>query len=104
MERHDVRRRFILEYIRNCPVRGETHVNVLHAAFVDAYVEKAKAPFASMHYGAHKCPALGRDLSRMHKEGLLIRKRVGLLAMAGMGFPNWVWCYELAPHLKYLPK
>lgn len=69
--------------------------NVLDRYFVDGYLEATKAPFAAMPYGADKCPQLGRDLSRMYKEGILKRARCGIEGMSGMGFPKWVWIYKL---------
>jgi len=80
----DQRRRFILAYLRS----HNEHVSIVNADFVLSYIEAAKPAFAIMPYGAHKCPALGRDLARMQREGSLQRKRVGIRDMAGQGIPE----------------
>ena len=91
MKTWDERRRFIIRYLSE----NRGHVDVLNAAFVDCYLEATSSKFYPMPYGAHKCPQLGRDLSRMEREGTLSRKRTGISGMRGQGFPAWVWCYEL---------
>jgi hypothetical protein len=69
--------------------------DVLNSDFVEDYVEATNARQAIQPYGAAKCPQLGRDLSAMKRAGILKRHRVGIQGMAGMGFPRWVWSYEL---------
>lgn len=69
--------------------------DVLNSDFVDDYIEATKARHAVQPYGAATCPQLGRDLSAMKRAGVLKRHRVGLQGMGGMGFPRWVWSYEL---------
>jgi hypothetical protein len=72
--------------------------DVTHAYFVRAYIENCKPPrIGWMPYGAHKVPQLGRDLSEMHKRGLLSRYVAGLGDMRSMGFPSWVYVYRLTP-------
>lgn len=73
-------------------------VNVLDAAFVDAYIAATGARAQLMHYGASRCPTLGRDLSKLHANGRLVRYRVALPSdlCESMGFPRWVYSYELA--------
>lgn len=72
-------------------------VDVLNSKFVDDYIDATKARFDAMPYGAHKCPQLSKDLSRMLKEGWVTRSRVGMGPGAGnQGFPNWVYVYQLS--------
>lgn len=81
-------------------------VDVLNANFVQDYLEFCGegTPFYPMPYGAHKVPQLGRDLSRMFRESSLTRTRIGLDNMAGMGFPNWVYNYRIAPRWKEIAR
>lgn len=82
---------WILDWIQK---NGNQPVDVLNQKFSDDYLEKTKANFSAMFYGAHKCSQLGRDLSAMKKSGLLERFRVGI-PMAGWGFPKWVYSYSV---------
>lgn len=86
------RAEFIKDYLRN---DGRGGVNILDSDFVDAYAEATGAKLRYVAYGAHKCAMLSRDLQRMKKEKKLIRHREGLWNMAGMGFPRWVFVYDL---------
>lgn len=72
-------------------------VSVLDSNLVDWYAVKTGARVRLQMFGAHGCPALGRDLAAMHKAGLLTRKRVGISGrdIGGAGWPKWVWCYDL---------
>ena len=74
----------------------EGHLDVVNQAAVNDYVDTTGAPCSVMPYGAAKCPLMGRDLAGMAEAGLLVRHRTGLQGMAGMGFPRWVWSYQLA--------
>jgi hypothetical protein len=87
-DRHD----WIAKKLTEMPGRS---VDVVNSDFVDAYVEATGARHAVQPYGAAKCPQLGRDLSAMKRAGTLKRFRCGLQGMGGMGFPRWVWVYEL---------
>lgn len=69
--------------------------NVLDQDFVDSYVEATKAPSQFMLWGADRCPQLGKDLSYLHKQCVLMRVRTGIQGLAGQGFPKWVWSYRL---------
>jgi hypothetical protein len=91
------RRRWIIKWLRAQP--EGSWADVLNAHFVDAYLEEFKPRFAEMPFGAHKCPQLGRDLTRMHREGTLTRSTSGISGMAGMGFPRWVYTYKLSPYM-----
>lgn len=77
-------------------LRGTKWVDVLHQAFVDAYIQATGAPARTMPYGADKCAQLGRDLSAMEADGVLDRTRSSITGLAGQGFPKWVWSYRLA--------
>lgn len=70
-------------------------VDVLNADFVQDYILATDASFRVQMYGAHKCPQLGRDLSRLAAQRRLKRARTPIEGMAGMGFPTWVWSYRL---------
>lgn len=76
-------------------LKQHVHVDVLNQEAVDAYVRETGAPVVIMPFGANKCAQFGRDLSRMHSEGLLKRYAAGLTGMSGMGFPRWVYSYQL---------
>lgn len=69
--------------------------DILDSDFVIAYAEHCNAKVMIYFYGAPGCPQLGRDLSAMHKAGILERTAIGLHGMAGMGFPRWVYVYKL---------
>jgi hypothetical protein len=99
--RFDYRRRWILEWLRAEKSRGASATcDVLNQDFSDKYLVATGAKCMPTAFGAHKCPQLGRDLSRMNAEGSLVRKRVSICGMAGQGFPKWAWVYELAQHLQ----
>ncbi|HEX5426544.1 MAG TPA: hypothetical protein VFW94_23555 [Candidatus Acidoferrales bacterium] len=93
----DARRRWLIAYLRDHK-RGD----VLNANFVDEYLKATGASFYPMSFGAHRCPALGRDLARMYTEGTLARKRIGIYGLSGKGFPRWVYVYELSDFLAVL--
>lgn len=69
-------------------------INILHAAFVEEYIEATGASWSPTVYGAHKCPMLGRDLSALHRQGRLTRWRMGV-GGSESGFPKWVFEYEI---------
>lgn len=75
--------------------RVNHNVNVLDRYFVDDYIAVTGAAFGCMPYGANICPQLGRDLSALYKAGRLCRYVSGLTGMGGMGFPRWVYVYQL---------
>lgn len=95
------RYRWIEEYMHLQAKRlGEikyVRVNILDAYFVNDYIEATGADCVGMPFGADKCKQLGRDLARMFHTGRLLRHADGLWNMAGMGFPRWVYTYQL-PH------
>lgn len=84
------RRAFILEYLAQNPPA----VTVVDQEFVDAYVAATRAKSMTHIIGAPSCAMLGEDLRRLHREGDLERRRVGLSGM-GPGWPTWVWSYTL---------
>lgn len=67
--------------------------NVLHAEFVDRYIEVTGASFTPTMFGSFKCPLLGKDFLELYKRGLVQRTRVSLPG-AGIGFPSWCYCYD----------
>ena len=75
------------------PIRSG--VDVLDSAFVDAYADKTGAQVFIQPFGANTCRQLGRDLSKMYKNGLLERGRIGLGFNWQHGFPKWVYSYHL---------
>lgn len=96
MKPYAERELFILNYLRERGRSSMGGVDVLNAEFVNAYVAFSGAGVALMPYGAHKCPTLGRDLSRMHRERRLRRFSIGLPGFGRHeGFPKWVWNYTL---------
>lgn len=87
------RRTWILEYLR---LNASPAVDVLDSDFVDAYIEATGVSFTPTSIGAHRCSALGSDLSQLFAEGKLDRYTVSLKGDAWMpGFPRWVYSYEL---------
>ena len=86
------RHEWILNWIKNY---GEP-VDVLNTYFVDAYIKATKANYSVRMYGANYCPQLGGDLLAMTKACLLKRRRTGIQGFGAMGFPRWVWSYEIA--------
>lgn len=84
---------WILAYLRaRHPLSS---VNVLDRYFSDAYIRATEAKFEATMLGANKCTQLGRDLAAMHRAGMLRRRTAGIEGFAGMGFPRWVWDYQL---------
>lgn len=73
---------------------SETPLGILDSSFVDEYLAVTGVPFTPMAYGAHRCPTLGRDLSAMHRKGLLARESIGVPA-GYSGMPTWVYEYEV---------
>lgn len=74
-------------------------VDVLNREFVAMYAAATGASVQAMNFGADRCRTLGADLGALHKEGKLVRHRLGIegLRGMGMGFPTWVWSYQLPP-------
>lgn len=96
----DQRRRWVIDWLKAARARGRVGaVDVLNQDFSDAYLAVTGARCMRVAFGAHKCSQLGRDLSRMYREGSLVRKRVGIRGFAGQGFPRWAWVYELSEAL-----
>lgn len=89
------REQWILDWMdSNCLV-GES-VDVLYSRFVWDYVEATNATHSIPMFGAPKCKQLGKDLSNLHRNGLLKRTTTGLSpGDASMGFPKWVYSYRL---------
>lgn len=89
------RREWIVEHLTKMTSNGfGSAVDVLDDQFVTAYIAVTGATHQVMAFGAPRCPPLGRDLTAMHRLGLLARFRVGIRG-AERGFPRWVWVYEL---------
>lgn len=91
MNRED-RHQWIREYLK----ANRGGVNTLDAEFVDAYAEATGAKLEYTPYGANRCQLLGRDLKAMTDGWQLKRHRVPIpYDLRGLGFPLWVWEYEL---------
>lgn len=88
------RQQFILDYLRERAAFYSATVDVLDSEFVDAYTATTSAPHDVMPYGANRCKMLGRDLSALHKAGLLDREVNGIFA-GEWGMPRWVYTYSL---------
>jgi len=82
---------WVMEYVQR-----HGHVDVLNVHFVDAYIERfTPRKVIYQPYGAHKVPEIGRLLSNMFRANMLDRFPMGLQYLCGMGFPRWVYCYNL---------
>jgi hypothetical protein len=68
-------------------------VDVLNESFVDAYVESFGVTIVVRFWCANKCEDLGRQLSRMYKEGLLFRS---IITIGVYDLPKWVYVYSLS--------
>lgn len=90
------RYKWLKEYISQKPYG----VDILDAEFVQEYINATNAQYRVTIYGAFKCAQLGRDLAAMHHDYVLKRNRVGIEGMGGMGFPTWVWNYQVHPAFK----
>jgi predicted metal-dependent phosphotriesterase family hydrolase len=85
---------WIADYLSARSTPSTPHsVDILDAAFVDAYTVATGAKSIVHFYGADTCKQLGRDLSKMHALGKLTRCRVGISA-GYSGMPKWVWSYQ----------
>ena len=62
---------------------------------MDAYIAKFNPKHIVMPWGANKCSELSRLLSSLYNQGILKRNTVGIPYSVGVGFPKWVYCYEL---------
>jgi hypothetical protein len=88
---------WIEQYLRE-NAHGPTspcHVDILNRHFVESYIESTGSRYQETMYGAPKCKPLGGDLAKMVKAYRLKRNRTGIEGMGGMGFPSWVWSYQL---------
>lgn len=88
--RHD----WIENYIEDKP----GGVDILDAAFVQAYIDATDANYTPTMWGAHKCVRLSRDLAQMHRDGMLIRSRVNLGSAWVDGYPRSLWHYDIPEH------
>lgn len=78
--------------IDNIPECG---VDILHADFVDKFIDRFKPAFHAVNWGAYKCPSLNRLLARMYKKSILRRSIIGLGLNWQPGFPKWVYVYSV---------
>lgn len=83
-----------IEWIVNYMKENEPHVDIMNAAFVDAYIEEFNPRHAIMIYGANKCKEISRVLKSGYDMEIFRRGRIGLNAHL-TGFPNWVYVYSL---------
>ena len=71
-------------------------VDMLNQPFVDAYIKEFNPKHVVMPWGANKCKELSVLLSDLYSQGILKRSTVGIpYSTAGLGFPKWIYCYEL---------
>jgi len=91
------REEWILNYLKVRSANGTRYfVDMVHSSFVDDYAEATEAKLGYVMIGAHKCPQLGEDLSRMFRKDLLRRHVSGIYGMGKYsGFPTWVYSYSL---------
>lgn len=90
----EARYKWLMEYLSQPAQRGGK--DILDADFVTDYAEATGAKVEYTPYGANRCPQLARDLKAMHDQYLLKRTRAGIpYDMRGMGFPLWVWNYQV---------
>lgn len=88
------RRTWLLQAIAN---EQGGRVDVLNSDFVVDYAEYTGSKAAVQFFGAPRCPQLGADLGRMHREGYVKRATVGIGdGLSGQGFPKWVYSYRLS--------
>ena len=86
----DLKRKFIYDYLEKNKI-----CSMLDQKFVDEYIEKFNPKSVRYtNYGANKCKELSLILSTMYRDGDLTRNVVGLREL-GMGFPKWIYVYEL---------
>ena len=100
------REQWILEYLWAKSLHGRItrdFIDVLNAAFVDAYSEECKVEQRLSFVGAGWCSTLGGDLLRLYRDGLLERYRTGIEG-TGRGFPKWVYVYYLPDFGPHLPR
>lgn len=70
------------------------HVDVLNSKLVDSYILQFGMTFRAVIYGANKCPQLGKDLSKLHRFGILDRSSIGITSSYEDGWPKWVYSYK----------
>lgn len=93
----DKKRRAILEWLKLYQ-----RIDVCTTDAVDFFVKRTGATYYLMTLGASRCPLLSRTLGQMYQDNILNRHASGLEGFAGMGFPRWVYVYELTGYGKYL--
>lgn len=76
-------------------LKEHKYVDVLNAAFVESFIRAFDPDWTPTMWGAHKCPALGRLLANMARDGVLKRFASGLGPNWQPGFPRWVYVYSL---------
>lgn len=79
---------WVLNYIKSNQV-----VDMLNEQFVDDYIKEFNTKHIVMPWGANKCNELSKLLSSLYNQGILKRSAVGI--PKEVGFPNWIYCYEL---------
>lgn len=83
--------------LRRIAKEQHARVDVLNSDFVVDYAEHTGSKAVVQFFGAPRCPQLGADLGRMHREGYVKRATVGIGdGLSGQGFPKWVYSYRLS--------
>jgi hypothetical protein len=75
--------------------RRYVSADVLSTDFVTDFAQDNEVNTRIQMFGAPKCDRLGEDLADLYKSGQLTRHATGLTGMAGMGFPPWVYVYDI---------
>lgn len=88
-----------IEWIKKYLSEKQSLIDILNAEFVDDYINEFHPHYIPMSFGANKVPELGKILSFGYSMGIFERSRIGLYAHE-VGFPNWIYCYELNNHNK----
>lgn len=77
-------------------LKENQHADVMNSELVDAYEENFNVRVDVVVYGANRCKDLGKMLSLGYRLELFQRTAVGLSNGAWhVGFPKWVYVYEL---------
>ena len=94
-EKHDFDeiQRFVTNYVLE-----HFCADCLNQEFVTLMIEKFNFEFVPQVFGSHMCPKISQVLSKLYKNGVLERRRVGI--SEGPGFPKWVYSYSLPDYLR----
>jgi len=91
----DEKIQWIVEYIKDPYKFAESRVDILNRDFVEEYINKFHPVYKPTMYGADKCRDLSRVLKIGYDRGIFDRKTCGVQGMWGLGFPKWVYSYNI---------